>query len=37
MEKMNTYFPYIDGLKGTAILLMVMAHSLAWSFPDYSF
>lgn len=37
MEKVKTYFPYIDGLKGTAILLMVMAHTLAWSFPDYSF
>lgn len=37
MEKVKTYYPYIDGLKGIAILLMVMAHALAWSYPDIQF
>lgn len=37
MEKIKTYYPFMDGLKGLAILLMVMAHALAWSYPDISF
>lgn len=37
MEKIKTYYPHIDGLKGIAILLMVMAHALAWSYPDIQF
>lgn len=31
------YYPHLDKLKGLAILLMVMAHVIAWSYPDYSF
>ena len=31
------YYPHLDQLKGLAILLMVMGHCLAWSYPDYSF
>lgn len=31
------YYPYLDQLKGLAILLMVMGHALAWSYNDYSF
>lgn len=37
MEKVKTYYPHIDGLKGFAIILMVMAHAIAWSYPDISF
>lgn len=38
MEKIiNQYFPFIDVLKGISILLMVMAHTLAWSYSDTSF
>ena len=33
---MKTYYPHLDQLKGLAILLMVMAHTLSWSCPDYS-
>lgn len=36
-EIKTTYYPHVDGLKGFAILLMVMAHALAWSYTDYSF
>lgn len=35
--KEKTYYPHLDYLKGLAILLMVMAHVIAWSYPDYSF
>lgn len=34
---MKIYYPHIDGLKGLAILLMVMAHALAWSYTDSHF
>ena len=34
---MKEYFQHLDLLKGLAILLMVMGHSIAWSFPDWSF
>ena len=37
MENKKDYFYNIDQLKGLAILLMVMAHVLAWSYTDYSF
>ena len=33
---MKQYYPYLDQMKGLAILLMVMAHTLSWSCPDYS-
>ena len=33
---MKPYYPQLDQLKGLAILLMVMAHTLSWSCPDYS-
>lgn len=33
----KVYYPYIDILKGIAILLMVMGHVLPWSFDDEAF
>ena len=35
--EVKAYYPHLDQLKGLAILLMVMGHGLAWSYPDYSF
>lgn len=37
MEKVKEYYPYMDGVKGFAILLMVMAHGIAWSYPNTDF
>jgi len=37
MEKQKNYFPYIDELKGLAMLLMVMAHAMAWCHEDFKF
>jgi len=34
---MKVYFLHLDYLKGLAILLMVMGHALAWSYPNWSF
>lgn len=34
---MKTYYSYLDTLKGIAILLMVMAHALSWSYPESHF
>lgn len=34
---MKNYYTHLDELKGLAILLMVMAHAIAWSYPDYTF
>lgn len=31
------YYPWLDALKGLAILLMVMGHALAWSFSNNTF
>lgn len=36
-NEVKNYYPHLDQLKGLAILLMVMAHVIAWSYPDYSF
>lgn len=35
-EHKKVYYPYLDALKGLAIILMVMGHALAWSYPDIS-
>lgn len=37
MDKAKIYFHNIDALKGLAILLMVMAHVLAWSYREPNF
>lgn len=34
---MKEYYPHLDVLKGIAILLMVMGHVIAWSYPDWHF
>lgn len=34
---MKEYYSHLDALKGWAILLMVMGHSIAWSYPDWHF
>ena len=34
---MKTYYSYLDTLKGIAILLMVMAHTISWSYLDSHF
>lgn len=34
---MNQRIDYIDAVKGFAILLMVMAHTIAWNFADWKF
>ena len=36
MEKMK-YYPYLDTLKGIAILLMVMGHVIPWTLGEADF
>ena len=37
MEEKVSYYPFIDKIKGFAIILVVMGHALAWCHADYSF
>ena len=36
-HEVKKYYPHLDLLKGIAILLMVMGHAIAWSYPDWHF
>lgn len=36
-DNTKRYYPHIDALKGIAIILMVIGHSLAWSYTDIGF